>query len=89
MSLSFTAHFIPSDSASECISLTPCTHFDAAWPQYAGTIPWGILSTHLHDYLAHEARLTMTEATGLVAQFGMGAASGGIIGGYLGVVIVS
>ena len=45
------------------------------------TVPWGILSAHLHDLLASEARLTMQAATSLIALFGCGAAAGGLCGG--------
>ena len=48
------------------------------------TVPWGVLSTHLHDLLATEAKLTIPEATSLIAIFGAGAAIGGIFGGILG-----
>jgi hypothetical protein len=45
------------------------------------TVPWGILSAHLHDLLASEAKLTMQAATSLIALFGCGAAAGGLCGG--------
>lgn len=48
------------------------------------TVPWGVLSTHLHDLLATEAHLTIAEATSLIAIFGAGAAIGGVFGGILG-----
>lgn len=41
------------------------------------TIPWGVLSTHLHDLLATDLHLTMEEATAMIAIFGVGAAAGG------------
>ena len=41
------------------------------------TIPWGVLSAHLHDLLATDADLSMEEATSLIAIFGAGAALGG------------
>mmetsp|Transcript_28453 Transcript_28453/g.40521 ORF Transcript_28453/g.40521 Transcript_28453/m.40521 type:complete len:500 (+) Transcript_28453:18-1517(+) len=48
------------------------------------TVPWGVLSAHLHDLLATEARLSMQEATTLIALFGCGAAAGGLCGGFIG-----
>jgi translation initiation factor 4G len=48
------------------------------------TIPWGILSAHLHDLLATDANLSMQEATSLIAIYGAGAAAGGLFGGYIG-----
>lgn len=53
------------------------------------TIPWGVLSAHLHDLLATDAGLPMEEATSLIAIFGAGAALGGLFGGYLGAKIYS
>lgn len=53
------------------------------------TVPWGVLSAHLHDLLATEARLTMQEATSLIALFGCGAAMGGLCGGFVGARIYS
>lgn len=48
------------------------------------TVPWGVLSAHLHDFLATDEHLTMNEATSLIALFGAGAAFGGLLGGYVG-----
>lgn len=48
------------------------------------TVPWGVLSTHLHDLLATDAHLSIPEATSLIAIFGAGAAIGGIFGGIMG-----
>jgi MFS family permease len=48
------------------------------------TVPWGVLSTHLHDLLATDAQLSMQQATSLIAVFGVGAALGGVFGGLLG-----
>jgi MFS family permease len=48
------------------------------------TVPWGVLSTHLHDLLATDAQLSMQQATSLIAVFGIGAALGGVFGGLLG-----
>lgn len=48
------------------------------------TIPWGVLSTHLHDLLATESHLSLPEATSLIGIFGAGCAVGGIFGGILG-----
>ncbi|KAJ1435057.1 major facilitator superfamily domain-containing protein, partial [Ochromonadaceae sp. CCMP2298] len=48
------------------------------------TVPWGVLSTHLHDVLATDAHLSMQQATSLIAIFGAGAATGGVFGGFFG-----
>ena len=48
------------------------------------TIPWGVLSAHLHDLLATDAHLSMPQATSLIAVFGTGAAFGGLFGGIVG-----
>lgn len=48
------------------------------------TIPWGVLSAHLHDLLATDAHLSMPQATSLIAVFGAGAAFGGLFGGFVG-----
>lgn len=48
------------------------------------TIPWGVLSAHLHDFLATDAHLSMQKATALIGVFGFGAAIGGTGGGFLG-----
>jgi translation initiation factor 4G len=48
------------------------------------TIPWGVLSAHLHDFLATDAHLSMPQATSLIAVFGTGAAFGGLFGGFVG-----
>ena len=49
-----------------------------------GTIPWGILSTHLQDMLTQDFHITMSQATFFIAIFGVGGAIGGIISGVLG-----
>jgi len=48
------------------------------------SIPWGVIYTFLNDYLSQEKGLSVPAATILVLWFGLGAASGGIAGGYLG-----
>ena len=48
------------------------------------TVPWGVLSTHLHDLLATDFHLSLPQATSLIAFFGIGGAIGGIFGGILG-----
>lgn len=53
------------------------------------TIPWGILSAHLHDLLATDGNLTMQEATSLMGIFGIGAAFGGFCGGFVGAKLYS
>ena len=49
-----------------------------------GTIPWGILSTHLQDMLTQDFHISMSQATFFIAIFGVGGAIGGIISGVLG-----
>lgn len=51
------------------------------------TIPWGILSTHLHDVIATDSKLSIETATSLMAIFGIGAAAGGLVGGFIGAKI--
>jgi translation initiation factor 4G len=53
------------------------------------TVPWGVLSTHLHDLLVTDARLSLPEATSLIAIFGAGCAIGGIFGGIFGARLYS
>lgn len=53
------------------------------------TIPWGILCAHLHDLLATDSNISMTQATSLIGIFGMGGAVGGMFGGYLGARLYS
>lgn len=48
------------------------------------TIPWGVLSAHLHDFLATDAKLSMRKATTLIGLFGAGSAFGGLFGGFIG-----
>lgn len=48
------------------------------------SIPWGVIYTFLNDYLSQEKGLSVPAATILVLWFGLGAASGGIAGGFLG-----
>lgn len=40
----------------------------------------GVLSAHLHDFLATDEKLSMHQATSYIAVFGAGAASGGLLG---------
>lgn len=47
-------------------------------------IPWGILFVFLNDFLSQEKGLTVSDATFVVAVFGLGGAVGGILGGSLG-----
>jgi MFS family permease len=51
---------------------------------FPSTIPWGILSAHLHDFLATDEKLSMHQATSMIAVFGAGAAFGGLFGGFIG-----
>jgi MFS family permease len=48
------------------------------------TVPWGILTVHFHDYLIHDVGLTIATATSMIGCFGIGAAIGGIGGGFVG-----
>jgi MFS family permease len=49
-----------------------------------GTIPWGILSTHLQDLLTIDFNISIYQATMLMGAFGIGGAVGGIASGLLG-----
>jgi len=51
---------------------------------FVTNIPWGIIFTFLNDFLSQEQGLSVREATFLVFWFGVGSASGGVLGGYLG-----
>lgn len=51
---------------------------------FTTNIPWGIIFTFLNDYLSQEQGLSVPASTYLVFWFGIGAASGGILGGYFG-----
>ena len=57
------------------------------WQGLVSSLPWGILFVFLNDYLSQERGFTVSDATYLVAIFGIGCACGGIIGGYYGQVI--
>ena len=54
---------------------------------FPGTIPWGILSTHLQDLLTQDFSVPIGTATSYIGIFGLGGAVGGIgsgaVGGYL------
>lgn len=56
---------------------------------YFCSIPWGLLSVHMHDFLVNEGQLDIATATSLIALFGAGAAIGGIGGGILGTYLYS
>jgi len=47
-------------------------------------IPWGIIFVFLNDYLSQECGLSIQKATYLLLLFGIGAALGGIVGGWIG-----
>lgn len=47
-------------------------------------IPWGIIFVFLNDYLSQECGLSIQNATYLLLLFGIGAALGGIVGGWIG-----
>ena len=53
---------------SSLFPLLPCTQYR------------GVLSAHLHDFLATDEKLSMHQATSLIAVFGAGAAFGGLLG---------
>jgi predicted MFS family arabinose efflux permease len=48
------------------------------------TVPWGAISVFANDYLAENKGLGESRATWIVIFFGVGAATGNILGGYLG-----
>jgi MFS family permease len=58
------------------------------WQGFFSSIPWGVMFVFLNDYLSQERGFTVPDATFLVAVFGIGCAAGGIIGGYIGQVIM-
>jgi len=51
------------------------------------SIPWGLLSVHMHDFLITEGKMQVSAATSLIAMFGAGAAVGGVGGGVLGTYV--
>jgi MFS family permease len=48
------------------------------------SIPWGIIFVFLNDYLSQECNLSVQAATYLVGVFAVGAAMGGLAGGWCG-----
>lgn len=48
------------------------------------SVPWGIIFVFLNDYLSQEQGLSVQDATFLVFIFGIGCASGGLLGGACG-----
>jgi MFS family permease len=58
------------------------------WQGFFSSIPWGVMFVFLNDFLSQERGFTVTDATFLVAVFGIGCAAGGIIGGYVGQIIM-
>eukprot|EP00569_Conticribra_weissflogii_P004227 CAMPEP_0171335518 /NCGR_PEP_ID=MMETSP0878-20121228/5386_1 /TAXON_ID=67004 /ORGANISM="Thalassiosira weissflogii, Strain CCMP1336" /LENGTH=855 /DNA_ID=CAMNT_0011836795 /DNA_START=87 /DNA_END=2651 /DNA_ORIENTATION=+ len=51
---------------------------------FFSNIPWGIMFVFLNDCLSQEMGLSVEAATFIVGIFGIGCATGGILGGYLG-----
>ena len=47
-------------------------------------IPWGVIFTFLNDYLSQEQGLSVAASTFLILWFGIGSASGMVVGGYIG-----
>ena len=58
------------------------------WQGFFSSIPWGVMFVFLNDFLSQERGFTVPDATFLVAVFGIGCAAGGILGGYIGQVIM-
>jgi len=48
------------------------------------SVPWGIIFVFLNDYLSQECGMSVPDATFLLLLFGIGAALGGILGGWIG-----
>jgi len=51
---------------------------------FSTSVPWGIIFTFLNDYFSQEQGMTVAASTVLILWFGLGCASGGIIGGAIG-----
>jgi len=51
---------------------------------FTNSVPWGLIFVFLNDFLSQERGLSDRDATFLVAAFGVGAAVGGGMGGWLG-----
>ena len=58
------------------------------WQGFFSSIPWGVMFVFLNDFLSQERGFPVPDATFLVAVFGIGCAAGGIIGGYVGQIIM-
>jgi translation initiation factor 4G len=58
------------------------------WQGFFSSIPWGVMFVFLNDFLSQERGFSVPDATFLVAVFGIGCAAGGIIGGYVGQIIM-
>lgn len=55
---------------------------------FFSSLPWGVIFVFLNDYLSQERGFSVPDATYLVAIFGIGCAAGGILGGYIGQVVM-
>jgi MFS family permease len=47
-------------------------------------IPWGVVFTFLNDYLSQEQGLSVHASTFLILWFGIGSATGMVVGGFIG-----
>ncbi|GKY99145.1 hypothetical protein MPSEU_000870000 [Mayamaea pseudoterrestris] len=54
------------------------------WQGFFSSMPWGIISVFLNDYLSQERGFSVADATFMVVCFGVGCAIGGILGGVIG-----
>ena len=54
------------------------------WQGFFSSIPWGIISVFLNDYLSQERGFSVADATFMVVCFGIGCAFGGVLGGIVG-----
>jgi translation initiation factor 4G len=57
------------------------------WQGFFSSLPWGVIFVFLNDFLSQERGFSVPAATYLVFMFGLGAAAGGVIGGYLGQLV--
>jgi MFS family permease len=54
------------------------------WQGFFSSVPWGVMFVFLNDFLLQERGFSESDATFLVAMFGIGCAAGGVVGGAAG-----
>jgi MFS family permease len=69
------------EASSVCAVRTNALVFAQSLP---GTVPWGVISSFLPDFLATDKGFTTGQATLLILAFAVGAVVGGVAGGLLG-----